>query len=275
MYTSDTAPETEAEQQPDPAQRGPGRPPIITLPVVEKVARLIAKGMTEEQACLKMNVNHASLRTARHRNPEFETAIKRGQAEFLDESLDVIMKGTKGWQGRAWILERRHGEQFRRTTGMELSGHVGAYSVGDLLARKPLGQWTRADVDASVGAWPIFRKWSAEQLKALGVRYEMEWGSLDDPRTPGSWSDEKLEWDYMIQSRAVELETGKPIVPIGTAIALLEAAEAHKSKKEMVTGEQKEREALVTDIESDPSPTPPNRIPQLAMGPPESLPDQF
>ena len=58
--------------------RGPGRPPLITLAVVEKVAQLIAKGMTEEQACTRLGVNHSSLRTARHRNPEFETAIKHG-----------------------------------------------------------------------------------------------------------------------------------------------------------------------------------------------------
>ncbi len=82
-------------------ERGPGRPPVITLPVIEKVAQLIAKGMTEEQACTRVGVNHSSLRTARHRNPEFETAIKRAQAVFLDESLDIIGKGTRGWQGRA------------------------------------------------------------------------------------------------------------------------------------------------------------------------------
>ena len=49
-------------------KRGPGRPATITLPVVEKVAGLIAKGMTEEQACVRIGVNHSSLRTARHLN---------------------------------------------------------------------------------------------------------------------------------------------------------------------------------------------------------------
>jgi len=123
-----------------------------------------------------------------------------------------------------------------------------------------------------VGAWPIFRKWSVEQLKALSVRYQLEWGGDGD-----KWSDEQLEWDYMIRSRAVELETGKPIVPIGTAIALLEAAEAHKSKKEMVAGEPAEEadlSTLVVDL-TDLAPTPPNRIASLAVGPQESLPEQF
>ena len=104
----------------DQAKRGPGRPATITLDVVENVARLIAKGMTEEQACVRVGVNHASLRTSRHRNPEFETAIKKAQAEFLDAALDRIAAGQRGWQGLAWILERRHGGQFRRNLAIDM-----------------------------------------------------------------------------------------------------------------------------------------------------------
>jgi hypothetical protein len=57
--------------------RGRGRPAFITLPIVQEIATLIAKGMTEEQACLRVGINHSSFRTAKHRNPEFETAIKK------------------------------------------------------------------------------------------------------------------------------------------------------------------------------------------------------
>jgi hypothetical protein len=186
----ETAPET---------QRGPGRPPIITLAVVEKVAQLIAKGMTEEQACTRVGVNHSSLRTARHRNPEIETVIKRAQAEFLDESLDYIAAGKRGWQGRAWILERRHGDQFRRTTGMELNAQVGPFSPADLLDKKPLASWTRADVDLSLGCWRLIRRWSREKLEQLSARYDLEWGPMD------KWTDEQLEWSVAIGKRVDEL----------------------------------------------------------------------
>ena len=83
----------------DQAKRGPGRPSTVTLEIVEKVARLIAKGMTEEQACLSPGVNHASLRTARHRNPEFETAFKEAQAEFRIP--------RPHWQRLAWLAGPR------------------------------------------------------------------------------------------------------------------------------------------------------------------------
>lgn len=79
----------------------------------------------------------------------------------------------------------------------------------------------------------------------------MEWGGDFD-----KWSDEKLECSYMITSRARELETGKPVVPISTAIAELEAS----------------LEAEGVDLPPLPA-RPPNRIPSLAVGPPESLPE--
>src|SRR5262245_20026526 len=101
-----------------PQTRGRGRPATITLPVIEEVGRLIAKGMTEEQACIQVGIKHSSFRTAKHRNPEFETAIKEAQAAYVDKALDVIGKGGRGWQGPAWILERRHGDQFRRNSGL-------------------------------------------------------------------------------------------------------------------------------------------------------------
>lgn len=168
--------------------RGPGRPATITLEVIQQIGKLIAKGMTEEQACVRVGVNHASFRTARHRNPEFETAVKESQVEFLDAALDNIGQGGKGWQGRAWILERRHGDQFRRNTGVELAGNLTTYDPVESLIRKPLARWTKEDVDRSLGAWKLIRRWPKEQVKQLSKLYDSAWGPMDD------WSDEQLEW---------------------------------------------------------------------------------
>jgi hypothetical protein len=49
------------------------------------------------------------------------------------------------------------------------------------------------DVDQSVGAWKLLKKWSHEQLRELMHLYLRHWGPMDD------WSDEQLEW-------AVEIE---------------------------------------------------------------------
>jgi hypothetical protein len=183
-----------------PAQRGRGRPATITLALVQDVARLIAKGMTEEQACIRVGINHASFRTAKSRNPEFESAIKEAHANYLDESLDIIGKGGRGWQGRAWILERRHGDQFRRNSALELSGHLAAFNPVDLLLRKPLQQWTDVDVEHSFGAWKLLNQWSKEQLNDLYELYGRCLGPLDD------WTLEQLQWAAEIEKRLNGME---------------------------------------------------------------------
>lgn len=37
---------------------------------------------------------------------QFFLTIKKGQAEFVDESIRDIRSGRPGWQGAAWVLER-------------------------------------------------------------------------------------------------------------------------------------------------------------------------
>jgi hypothetical protein len=208
---------TTADKGVTPDKRRRGRPATITLAIVQEIARLIAKGMTEEQACLRVGINPASLRTAKHRNPEFETAIKEAQAEYLDESLDIIGQGGRGWQGRAWILERRHGEQFRRNSALELSGQLAMFNPVDALIRKPLHQWTNSDLENSVGAWKLLKKWPTDQLRELYALYKHCWGPFND------WSDEQLEWGVELEERLAQTEaenTGEPIECRATPLLL-------------------------------------------------------
>jgi len=192
-----------------PPTRGPGRPPIITLALIQQVGQLIAKGLTEEQACLRVGINHCSFRTAKHRNPEFETVLKEFHAQFLDQAIDTIAKGGRGWQGLAWLLERRHGDQFRRNTGMEVTARIGPFNAADILMRKPLHAWTPNDVEQSVGAWKLLKKWPKEQLQQLIALYQSHWGPTDD------WTDEQLEW---------LVEIGKCIEGDASTAALTEQA---------------------------------------------------
>ena len=190
MQSSPTSPDQLAE----PAKRGPGRPAIITLEIAQQVGRLIAKGLTEEQACTRIGINLASFRTARHRNAQFETAIKEAHADFLDLATDTIAKGGRGWQGLAWLLERRHGEQFRRNSGLEVLAQIAPFSAADVLVRKPLQQWTTFDVDQSVGG-KLLKTFTPEHLTQLLDLYQSHWGLTAE------WTDEQLEWGTEIEKR--------------------------------------------------------------------------
>lgn len=122
-----------------------GRPPKITLPIVQKIGEWIALGMTEEQACCKEGVNLRTFQSAKEKE-EFSAPIKKAQAEFLARALTAIadggepdvvtVRGTGGipiskvvgrkpWTGLAWILERRHKPQFNRTETVAPSDDMG------------------------------------------------------------------------------------------------------------------------------------------------------
>lgn len=90
---------------------------VFTDEVVFAIAEKVGIGMTEKQACQAMNppVSHLSLSVVKTKRPWIQETIEIAQARFLEESLRVIGSGVPGWQGRAWILERRHKAQFQKT----------------------------------------------------------------------------------------------------------------------------------------------------------------
>lgn len=97
--------------------RKPGRPiSVVTLEVVHAIGLEIARGLTIEQACLNMTptVSPASLRSACKRNPLLSLEMEKAKAIFLANATASIYAGERGWQGKAWILERRHRQQFSR-----------------------------------------------------------------------------------------------------------------------------------------------------------------
>jgi len=47
----------------------------------------------------------------------------------VDQALDRIAEGKKGWQGLAWILERRHGSQFQRKVVVEKNEEEADYNT--------------------------------------------------------------------------------------------------------------------------------------------------
>ena len=44
----------------------------------------------------------------------FFLSIKKAEAEFITNSTECISRGDKGWQGRAWLLERTRQETYQQ-----------------------------------------------------------------------------------------------------------------------------------------------------------------
>jgi len=188
--------------EPPETRRSRGRPAIITLPVIREIGTLIAKGMTEEQACAHVGVSHPSFRSARSRNPEYASAIKEAQADYLATALDKIGDGESGWQGRAWILERRHGEQFRRNSGLELSGNVGNHNPVELALKKPFAQWTEVDLESLFTVFKLLAQWPQERYAELRSLCERVWGPQD------RWDSEKLCFVIELDWRCAGIDAG-------------------------------------------------------------------
>lgn len=85
-------------------------------------------------ACQKAGVSYDSLRVWIKKGEaarsgeffDFLNDIKQAEGEAVEELLGTIQDaGRESWQASAWILERRHPEEFARREKTELTGRDG------------------------------------------------------------------------------------------------------------------------------------------------------
>ncbi|MBY6275486.1 hypothetical protein, partial [Symbiobacterium thermophilum] len=54
----------------------------------------------------------------------YATTIKNAQSEFQYRQLRAVQEGEKGWQARAWMLERSDPENYALRQRVEHSGRI-------------------------------------------------------------------------------------------------------------------------------------------------------
>lgn len=88
------------------------RPTKLTPAVQKKIAECFFLAFNDEQTALVCGISTRTIERARH--GEFCRAIK--VAEMAKEAAyrQKIWRGSKGWQGAAWFLERKYPTQFSR-----------------------------------------------------------------------------------------------------------------------------------------------------------------
>lgn len=101
-----------------------GRPTLLTPERMEKIGRIIKKGLSYEDASLAGNITYNTFNNWMKRGKEdtegpyfeFFQYIKGCELEGKEENLDNISEaGRNGqWQASAWLLERRYPLEYGR-----------------------------------------------------------------------------------------------------------------------------------------------------------------
>lgn len=117
--SSDFVVEVEEKKPPKKTQMinsGTWKTTVFTEEAVRKVAECIAIGMPERLACSiqKPPIKIECWDVAKNRYERIREIVWEAQGRFMHAALEDIRSGKLGWQGAAWILERRHRVDFSK-----------------------------------------------------------------------------------------------------------------------------------------------------------------
>lgn len=141
--------------------------PAITGEHILTVANDVANGSTLKQACLghippiSVKAMESKLRT----RGAYKKLYEIGQARYVLSATKDISNGVQGWQGRAWILERRHGSQFQRRPDQVVQSTT-VMTIDPAALGELSGLAKRVHADPTVRAKAI--KTGKEQVELLG-----------------------------------------------------------------------------------------------------------
>jgi 3-mercaptopyruvate sulfurtransferase SseA len=91
--------------------QGAGRPTKKTPELVAKLTRALATGAPLALAAQAAGIDRDTLLEWR-KDPAFAAQISQCLAVAQLANLAVVASGAPGWQGAAWILERRHPKRW-------------------------------------------------------------------------------------------------------------------------------------------------------------------
>ena len=132
---------TKSSRTTKPVKRPAHRPTKYTPETVAEITKAIREGCSQEDAALLAGINRATFYEWVNTKPDFAEAVQKAHADFKRANVAAIraagMKAKDGevkgsWQANAWLLERKHPEEF----GLSISVRV---SVDDLKLLKKHG----------------------------------------------------------------------------------------------------------------------------------------
>jgi len=112
------------------AKRAPkptGRPTKLTDAALQTICQAITAGSTKHHAAEAAGIHRDTLHDWTRRYPDVSDAIEKAEGMMVVRNVALIQTAaTAGtWQAAAWLLERRHSDDFAKPTEKRtLAGEV-------------------------------------------------------------------------------------------------------------------------------------------------------
>ncbi len=99
-----------------------GRPTKFTPITREAILQALRLGNTRTCAAEAAGIDHGTLSHWTARYPEFLTEVKKAEAEAQQRAVKVIVDAAPtSWQAAAWLLERRHPNEWGKVDRIEIT----------------------------------------------------------------------------------------------------------------------------------------------------------
>jgi hypothetical protein len=85
-----------------------------TPQMLAAICTMIEAGLSVKRSAGKLKIHYTTIATWRQQSPEFELAIQKAEAAFIQRQVaNVQAAADKGnWQASAWLLERKFPSEF-------------------------------------------------------------------------------------------------------------------------------------------------------------------
>jgi transposase len=98
---------TKSSPPPQEPKRPPGRPSKLTPELTAAIASDVEAGLFAEASCEAHGIGTTTYHRWMAENHAFRAIIKASERRIQHTCLSRIKEGGEGWQGSAWIMERR------------------------------------------------------------------------------------------------------------------------------------------------------------------------
>ena len=123
--------------------------------ITSGLCRLLRLGLSRAAACDHLEVDRATFYRWFNSTPQFATAIKKAEAQFVTDQVELIVNAAEAgtWTAAAWLLERRRPEEYGRNSVLTAEQFVQAAleNLGLMIRDNPEAQKQFSALQETIG----------------------------------------------------------------------------------------------------------------------------